>query len=321
MNEVILLFICSQGVVQVEKLKTPEDFIPPVLERVKKDYLCRVYRLKDWEDPKDFLDQVARRTGKLLKGGEPDNNAVARMVLNDWQRGKLPFFVAPVNPDAPKIEEKPEEEAPTAVTEESTDKTDKKKFEPRLAQDFSKIRVDLKYEGDDIQPLEPQPEFTEDPSDNEEDGEEGEADSSTVADGSVLETKSADVSKENDEEIEDDDSDDYDEIDDDDEEDSDEDATAKKRDKTLRLKTRTITKSGAFTVKPNSKSSKKKNEDDELKENPRWKLTSRERRKIDRDQKKKKVGTHFYEVVNVKNKSKKKGFLEMAKAFRGHCKK
>jgi nuclear GTP-binding protein len=100
-------------------------------------------------------------------------------------------------------------------------------------------------------------------------------------------------------------------------------AAKKKQAKTLKLKARTITKSGAFSVTPTSRSTKKGGggDEDDRPENPRWKLTSRERRKIDRDQKKKKIGTHFYEVVNVKNKSKKKGFLEMAKAFRGHCKK
>nr|CAG4650441.1 EOG090X0CBY [Sida crystallina] len=43
------------------------------------------------------------------------------------------------------------------------------------------------------------------------------------------------------------------------------------------------------------------------------------RRRLDRDQKKK-IGAHFDDVVNVKNKSKKKGVLEMVKAFRDHCK-
>ena len=33
--------------------------------------------------------------GKLSKGGEPDLNTAARMVLYDWQRGKIPFFTLP----------------------------------------------------------------------------------------------------------------------------------------------------------------------------------------------------------------------------------
>jgi nuclear GTP-binding protein len=92
-----------QGVVQVEKLKTPEDFIPAVLERVKKEYLSRVYRLNDWKDANDLLDQIARRTGRLL-------NVPARMVWNYEQRlqqrqrkairPEWPFFVTLVNLDA-----------------------------------------------------------------------------------------------------------------------------------------------------------------------------------------------------------------------------
>ena len=32
---------------------------------------------------------------RFLKGGEPDVNTVAKMILNDFQRGKLPYFVPP----------------------------------------------------------------------------------------------------------------------------------------------------------------------------------------------------------------------------------
>jgi nuclear GTP-binding protein len=31
----------------------------------------------------------------LLQGGEPDLMTTAKMVLHDWQRGKIPFFVPP----------------------------------------------------------------------------------------------------------------------------------------------------------------------------------------------------------------------------------
>lgn len=178
------IWFVTQGVVQVEKLKTPEDFIPTVLDRVKREYLCRVYKLKGWTSPHDFLDQVARRTGKLLKLGEPDINAVARMVLNDWQRGKLPFFVPPPNleGDAKKesestveaVEESTQATAAPQEKEESPSQPEKKKFEPRLAQDFSKIRVDLKYEGDDVRPLEEQPELLEGEDDLSADEEENE---------------------------------------------------------------------------------------------------------------------------------------------------
>lgn len=35
---------------------------------------------------------LARKGGRLLKGGEPDVDGVAKMVLNDFMRGKIPWF-------------------------------------------------------------------------------------------------------------------------------------------------------------------------------------------------------------------------------------
>lgn len=55
----------------------------------------RAYKVKSWDGPVDFLTQLARNSGKLLRGGEPDLNTAARMVLYDWQRGKIPYFALP----------------------------------------------------------------------------------------------------------------------------------------------------------------------------------------------------------------------------------
>ncbi|XP_066273354.1 uncharacterized protein [Branchiostoma lanceolatum] len=88
-----------KGVVRVENVKLPEYHIPAVLERVKGEYLSKTYKLPVWDGPTDFLENMARRTGKLLKGGEPDVSTVAKMVLNDFQRGRLPYFVKPPGAD------------------------------------------------------------------------------------------------------------------------------------------------------------------------------------------------------------------------------
>lgn len=87
--------IVLKGVVRVENLEDATEHVGQVLERVKPEYLRRAYKVKAWQDAEDFLGQVARNTGKLSKGGEPDLNTAARMVLYDWQRGKIPFFTLP----------------------------------------------------------------------------------------------------------------------------------------------------------------------------------------------------------------------------------
>lgn len=308
----------------MEKLKTPEDFIPAVLDRVKKEYLCRMYRLSDWKDASDFLEQVAKRTGKLSKGGEPDINIVARMILNDWQRGKLPFFVAPPGKNGSKSENKGDpsidaksDEAESQVAEHAN----AKKFEPTVIQNYSKIRVDLKYEGDDIQPLEAQPELDDQEMSDVEDEDEG--DENNAEDHGATE-KEGEKSIDDEQLADDKFSDSEEDIDAQERLSvSDDDCNPREKPKTLSLKSRTITKSGSFTVSEIGKMIKQQKEErgSDAPMNPRKKLTSKERRRIEREQRKKKIVSNFYDIVNVKNKGNKKGFLEMAKAFRGHCKK
>lgn len=73
------------------------------MERVKPVYLSRTYGVplpdpndisKGWE-PETFLDKLARMKGRLLKGGEPDLESVSKILLSDWVRGRIPFFVPP----------------------------------------------------------------------------------------------------------------------------------------------------------------------------------------------------------------------------------
>ena len=71
------------------------DFVNPILARVKAEYIRKQYQVETWSDHIDFLTQVAHKQGRLHTLGEPDLNTVAINVINDWQRGKLPFFVAP----------------------------------------------------------------------------------------------------------------------------------------------------------------------------------------------------------------------------------
>jgi nuclear GTP-binding protein len=94
-----------KGVVRVEALASPSEHIPTLLQRVRPVYLSRTYGIPLPEadeatqevrwDPEEFLDKLARLKGRLLKGGEPDVEGVAKIVLSDWVRGRIPFFVEP----------------------------------------------------------------------------------------------------------------------------------------------------------------------------------------------------------------------------------
>uniref|UniRef100_A0A665TDX5 Nucleolar GTP-binding protein 2 n=1 Tax=Echeneis naucrates TaxID=173247 RepID=A0A665TDX5_ECHNA len=131
--------IVLKGVVQVEKIRNPEDHIGAVLERAKPEYIQKTYRIPNWDSAEDFLEKLAFRTGKLLKGGEPDLTTVSKMVLNDWQRGRIPFFVKPPGPEGDQ------EEQPDNLVQ---------KILANVRQNFGKINVAPEFSEEDLVPEE-----------------------------------------------------------------------------------------------------------------------------------------------------------------------
>lgn len=87
--------IVLKNVVRIENIQEPEAHIEGLLQRVDSAFIKKHYKITEWEDSVDFLEQIARRSGKLTKGGQPDINTTARMVLTDWLRGRLPYYVKP----------------------------------------------------------------------------------------------------------------------------------------------------------------------------------------------------------------------------------
>ncbi|KAK1141552.1 GTPase required for pre-60S ribosomal subunit nuclear export and maturation [Aspergillus melleus] len=87
--------ILLRGVVRVENVENPEQYIPAILKRVQPKHLERTYGVKNAEEPIEFLSVLARKGGRLLRGGEPDLDGVAKMVINDFLRGKLPWYTPP----------------------------------------------------------------------------------------------------------------------------------------------------------------------------------------------------------------------------------
>ncbi|ATZ50749.1 Bcnog2 [Botrytis cinerea B05.10] len=94
--------ILLRGVVRVENVEHPEQYIPAVLSKTKPQHIERTYALKGYKNHIEFLELLARKGGRLLHGGEPDVDGVAKMVLNDFLRGKIPWFTPPPKLEGPE---------------------------------------------------------------------------------------------------------------------------------------------------------------------------------------------------------------------------
>ena len=62
-------------------MKDPWQHIPPLLERVRAESLCKTYGVKDWDEAEDFLSKLAAKTGKRLKVCHLTNGEVKMAAL------------------------------------------------------------------------------------------------------------------------------------------------------------------------------------------------------------------------------------------------
>ena len=160
------------------------------MERVKPIYLSRTYGipLPDSDDPskgwdaETFLDKMARMKGRLLKGGEPDLDSVAKIVLSDWVRGRIPFFVPP--PERPEELNKAEAKAgkkdvkgKAKAHEEEPDRV------PGVVQNFGSIMQKNSFVAEDIKPLDEEVEGADEDAEGSDAGKSGGEDAEGDAEG------------------------------------------------------------------------------------------------------------------------------------------
>ena len=81
--------------IKVETLDDPTLPISEICKRCPQKQLMGLYRIPKYDSVDEFLIQVATMRGKLKRGGTVDVVAAAKIVLQDWNDGKIPYFTTP----------------------------------------------------------------------------------------------------------------------------------------------------------------------------------------------------------------------------------
>ncbi|MBS7645361.1 MAG: GTPase [Candidatus Bathyarchaeia archaeon] len=86
--------LALKGFIPPEKLRDPLTpalkLLREVLDSMPK-LLSETYGIEE-NDPYELLEALAHKRGLLLKGGELNIEEAARLILRDWQTGKLRFY-------------------------------------------------------------------------------------------------------------------------------------------------------------------------------------------------------------------------------------
>jgi nuclear GTP-binding protein len=83
--------------VDADSIQDPIPAVQALLSRCTTESLMMTYSIPAFPkgDAMMFLAMIAKRNGKVLKGGIPDKVMAARGVLKDWNSGKIPYFTRP----------------------------------------------------------------------------------------------------------------------------------------------------------------------------------------------------------------------------------
>jgi hypothetical protein len=69
------------------RIKNPEKVAVRIIEHLIKRGV-RIYSIKG-DDAYEIFEEIGRKKGYLIKGGEVDENRISIKVIDDWQKGKI----------------------------------------------------------------------------------------------------------------------------------------------------------------------------------------------------------------------------------------
>lgn len=84
-----------RNALKVESLDDPVLPVTEIVRRCPKKQLMVIYKVPSFTDTEEFLAHVASARGKLRQGGTVDIAAAAKIVIHDWNDGRIPYYTRP----------------------------------------------------------------------------------------------------------------------------------------------------------------------------------------------------------------------------------
>ncbi|KAJ9436480.1 Guanine nucleotide-binding protein-like 3-like protein [Diplonema papillatum] len=84
-----------RNALKIEQIADPVRPVELIVERCGLERLQLIYSLPACRDFDDFVGQIARKKGKLLRGAQPNVDEACKAVLKDWNDGRIHFYTSP----------------------------------------------------------------------------------------------------------------------------------------------------------------------------------------------------------------------------------
>ncbi|HUY00441.1 MAG TPA: GTPase [Candidatus Deferrimicrobium sp.] len=88
------LELALKDLITPEKIQNVEAVVKEIISRIGMSKVSYIYKIQ-FTNLDELLENLAKRRGLLMAGGEPNTYEAAKVVIRDWQRGHLPFYTLP----------------------------------------------------------------------------------------------------------------------------------------------------------------------------------------------------------------------------------
>jgi nuclear GTP-binding protein len=86
--------LALKDLITPEKIQDVDAVVKEIISRISISVLSDIYKIQ-FTNLDELLENLAKRRGQLLAGGEPNTYEAAKIIIRDWQRGHLPFYIPP----------------------------------------------------------------------------------------------------------------------------------------------------------------------------------------------------------------------------------
>lgn len=80
---------------QIEQIQDHMLPIQAILRRVSKEALVQIYKIPMFTDAAELLRAIATKRGKVRHGGVLDTEGAAKVLIMDWNSGRIPYYTVP----------------------------------------------------------------------------------------------------------------------------------------------------------------------------------------------------------------------------------
>lgn len=88
-------FYALKNAQKVTEIQDPFPLADDILKRGTMSYFCKLYDVSEYHSTDEFLAKKAIKMGALAKKGIPDSKKAARMLIEDWNAGKIKYCTHP----------------------------------------------------------------------------------------------------------------------------------------------------------------------------------------------------------------------------------